>query len=196
MLAVSLGNTKMEDSTISLKLSFDKPTSGWQVSSEFLQNNSGVIGKIINVEPLQKKNMKKNKTSKIIYAAAVLMVGVIGHIAMADTQVIPFTPKSSGTGGGCPGIYTGFATMTNSVGTFALTPPTNATSGTFTDTSGFGAPYVSVACVTCGLSKWCDTNSVTFPATNSLKYSCTVYVKSPLPPPTNGQSISLQIVWH
>jgi hypothetical protein len=142
------------------------------------------------------EKMKKNKIPTIICAAAVLLAGVISQIALADTQIIPFTPKSSGTGGGCTGVYTGFAKMTNSAGTFALTPPTNTTSGTFSDISGFGAPYVSVANVSCGLSTWCDTNSVNFPATNSKTYVCTVYVKSPLPPPTNGQPISLQIVWH
>jgi len=140
--------------------------------------------------------MKKNKIPTIICAAAVLLAGVISHIAMADTQIIPFTPQSSGTGGGCPGVSTGFAKMTNSAGTFTLTPPTNTVSGTFSDTSDFGSNYVSVAYVTCGLSSWCDTNSVTFPATNSKTYKCTVFVKSPLPPPTNGQPISLQIVWH
>jgi hypothetical protein len=43
---------------------------------------------------------------------------------------------------------------------------------------------------------WCDTNSVNFPATNTTSYSLTVYVKSPVPPPTNGQPMNLQITWH
>jgi hypothetical protein len=88
--------------------------------------------------------------------------------------------------------------MTNSAGSVWLTPPTNATSGTFTNASGFAPPYVSVACVLrkSDLMSWCGTNSVTFPVTNTAQYSLTVYVKNTPPPPTNGQPVNLQVIWQ
>jgi len=138
--------------------------------------------------------MKKLITPFIVATIAGLMVCA----AVADQQSIPFTSQSGGSGSGCPGTYTGFAEMTNSAGTFWITPPTNTSSGTFTDASGLASPYVSVAYVTRksdGLT-WCGTNSVTFPATNSMKYSLMVYVKNTPPPPTNGQPLTLQINWH
>jgi hypothetical protein len=113
-------------------------------------------------------------------------------------ETIPFTQQSGGSGSGCPGAYTGFAKMTNSTGGLWITPPANTTNGTLTDASGFSAPYASVAYVSRksdGLT-WCDTNSVTFPATNSTSYQLTIYVKNTPPPPTNGQPMNLQITWH
>jgi hypothetical protein len=126
------------------------------------------------------------------------VAGLLTITAMADlTQNIPFTAKIV-SGSGCPGASTGYAKMTNSTGSLWITPPTNTTSGTFTDASGFGAPYVSVVNVTrkSDLATWCETNSVTFPATNSTSYSLAAYVKNTPPPPTNGQALSLQITWH
>lgn len=132
---------------------------------------------------------------------ALTLIGFTASLAWAaqqnENQTRPFTVQSSGSGSGCPGTWTGYAKMTNGAGAFAITPPTNATSGTFTDASGFAAPYVSVACVKRNdLVTWCETNSVTFPATNSKTYQLTVYVKSPVPPPTNGQPMNLQITWQ
>ena len=127
------------------------------------------------------------------------LAGLTASVGLADQQNIPFTPQSSGSGSGCPGTWTGYAKMTNATdGSLWVTPPTNAISGTLTDASGFAAPYVSVATVKrqSDLVKWCDTNSVNFPVTNTAKYSLIVYVKSPLPPPTNGQSLNLQVTWH
>ncbi len=127
------------------------------------------------------------------------LAGFTAGIVLADQQAIPFTPQNSGTGSGCPGTWTGYVKMTNSTdGTFWIIPPTNAISGTLTDASGFASPYVSVAN---GKRKsasvtWCGTNTVNFPVTNTAKYSLTIYVKSPLPPPTNGQPVNLQITWH
>ena len=125
------------------------------------------------------------------------VAGLMACLALADQQNDPFTAQSGGSGSGCPGTYTGLAKMTNGASLW-FTPPTNATSGTLTDASGFAAPYVSVASVKrkSDLVTWCDTNSVTFPATNSTTYSLTVYVKSPLPPPTNGQPMTLKITWQ
>ncbi len=129
--------------------------------------------------------------------AVLALAGFAAGVAWADQQSIPFTKKSGGSGGGCPGTYTGYAKMTNSAGSFFITPPTNVVSGTLTDASGIPSPYVSVAYVSCSdSSSWCDTNSVTFPATHSKTYTLAVYVKSPTPPPTNGQPMNIQITWQ
>lgn len=143
-----------------------------------------------------------NQTTKRNLGKIVTVLSLIGFtacVALADqlNQTIPFTQQTGGSGSGCPGAYKGMAKMTNAAGTYWITPPTNAVSGTFTDASGFSSPYVSVAYVQCNnFSSWCGTNSVTFPATNTAQYSFVVYVKSPLPPPTNGQPMNLQVTWQ
>jgi len=148
---------------------------------------------------------KQNKQTLGKTLTALSLIGFTACIAWAtpiiQNQTIGFTPQNSGTGSGCPGIWTGYAKMTNTTdGTFSIQPPTNIVviSGTLKDASGLPSPYVSVACVKNPDTgeKWCDTNSVTFPATNSAKYTLTVYVKSPLPPPTNTQPMNLQVTWH
>jgi hypothetical protein len=142
------------------------------------------------------KTIKQN-LGKII--ASLMCIGFITCIALADQQAIPFTPQHGGSGSDCPGIWTGYAKMTNATdGTIWVKPPTNAVSGTLTDAAIGTSNYVSVACVKrlSDQKKWCDTNSVTFPVTNTAKYSLTIYVKSPLPPPTNGQPINAQITWQ
>lgn len=142
------------------------------------------------------KTKVKNNLGHII--AAVVLASFAVCAVWADTQYIPFTIQTGGSGSGCPGAYTGYAKMTNSMGTFWFTPPANATSGTLTNASGFAPPFVSVACVVrkSDFTAWCGTNSVIFPATNSTQYALTVYVKSALPPPTNGQTMNLQITWQ
>jgi hypothetical protein len=149
-------------------------------------------------------NMKNKQTFAQIIAALTLaglvLTGCATHCGLTgpQTQCVPFTVQSGGSGSECPGVWTGLAKMTNSTGTFWITPPTNTTSGTLTDASGFASPYVSVAYVKrkSDLVTWCGTNSVTFPATNTTQYSLTVYVKSPLPPPTNSQPMTLQVTWQ
>jgi hypothetical protein len=139
--------------------------------------------------------MKKIIKSRIPTAIIFALCSIIGIIAFADQESIPFVSQSGGTGSGCSGAYTGYAKYTNSSG-FWITPPAGTSSGTLTDTSGFTSNYVSVAKVGCNnLSSWCDTNSVTFPATNSRQYTLTIFVKSTPPPPTNGQPLTLQITW-
>jgi hypothetical protein len=142
--------------------------------------------------------MKINKTSKIICATIIILGGLIGFVvpAKSQSQLDPFTADTV-SGSGCPGSYTGVAKMTNSTGAYWITPPANTSSGTLTDASGFGSPYTSVAYVKSktGFS-WCETNTVTFPATNTTSYELYIYVKSPLPPPTNGQPMNLQITWQ
>jgi hypothetical protein len=143
--------------------------------------------------------IKKIKRNIRHIIAALALTGFAAGVAWADpiTQMIPFTVRSV-TGSGCPGANTGYAKMTNNIGTFWITPPANATNGTLTDISGFPAPYVSVACVTrqSDLTKWCGTNTVTFPATNSTCYELFVFVKNTPPPPTNGQPMNLKITWQ
>lgn len=160
--------------------------------------------------------MKLNQLKKNLRATLLALTGMAAIVVLADqpkdnngkqtvdqplgdacSQTVPFTVQSGGSGSGCPGAWTGYAKMTNAAGTFWITPPTNATGGTFTDASGFAAPYTSVAYVKRNdLTAWCDTNSVTFPVTSAKTYQLTVYVKSPLPPPTNGQPMNLQVTWQ
>ena len=141
--------------------------------------------------------MKKNKIPQIICAAALVLASLIGLVAHADTQADKAT-MTQGTNSTCGGTYYATAKMTNSTGSTWITPPTNSSSGTFTDASGFGAPYSSTTLVTRFSDKatWCGTNSVTFPAASSNRYSLSVLVTSPTPPPTNGQPLTLQIQWQ
>lgn len=140
----------------------------------------------------------KHQTTFGRMIAALALACFAAGVVWADNEIIPFTKASGGSGSGCPGKYTGYAKMTNSTGTFWITPPTNTSSGTLTDASGFGAPYVSVTYVVrkSDLVTWCGTNSVTFPATNSTSYELFVYVKNTPPPPTNGQPLNLQVTWQ
>ena len=147
--------------------------------------------------------MKTNRTAQTLGITLLALAGLAASIAWAaDTinQTIPCACQGGGSGSGCPGAWTAYGKMTNSTdGTLWVTPPTNVVSGTLTDASGFAAPYVSVAYAKSkkyfGLS-WCGTNSVTFPVTNSDQYELFIYVKSPVPPPTNGQPMNLQITWQ
>jgi len=161
------------------------------------------MGKIINcginLGIILKKTFQTSglQVVSILTLVALLLAGCATNLPTESntTECIPFTKKSGGSGSGCPGAYTGYAKMTNSVGTFWITPPAGTTSGTFTDASGLPAPYVSVAYVLCNdFISWCGTNSVTVPATSSHQYQLTVYVKSASP--TNGQPVNLQITWQ
>ena len=140
--------------------------------------------------------MKKTKFTFGRIIATLSLIGFATCVALADTQIIPATIKTV-TAGGCIGKYYAYAKMTNGTGLIWITPPTNISSGTFTDASGFAAPYTSVATVMRNdTTVWCGTNSVTFPATNTSTYQLMVVVKSTLPPPTNGQPLTLQIHWQ
>jgi hypothetical protein len=143
--------------------------------------------------------IKKTKSLLHNIVPAVVLFGFAAYVAIADpiTQNVPFHVQSGGSGSGCPGAYTGYVIMTNSAGSFYITPPANTTNGTLTDISGFPSPYASTAYVLreSDLTTWCDSNSVSFPANNSQSYELTVFVTS-TPPPTNGQPLTLQITWH
>ncbi len=140
---------------------------------------------------------KKIKPTLGCVLALLVLAGFAADVAWADLQVIPFTARVM-NGSGCPGANNGYAKMTNSAGTYNITPPANATGCTFTDASGFAAPYVSVATVIRKSDQltWCGTNSVTFPVASNQQYSMTIYVKSTPPPPTNSQPIKLQANWQ
>jgi hypothetical protein len=144
--------------------------------------------------------MKPNRMKQTLHATLLALAGFTACLAWAEQQTIPFTPQNSSSGL-CPGAWTGYARMTNTTdGTIWVQPPTNivVTSGTLTDASSFPSPYVSIAYVKrqSDGAKWCETNSVTFPATNTAKYNLIIYVKSPLPPPTNTEPMNIQVTWH
>jgi hypothetical protein len=143
--------------------------------------------------------MKKTKFTFSHIILTLSLTGFAACVVRADTQADKATVIDGGsTNSPCPGVFHAYAKMTNSAGAFWLTPSNNASSGTFTDASGFAPPYSSVVFVTRkrDLATWCGTNSVTFPATNSTQYSLTVYIKSTPPPPTNSQPLMLQIHWQ
>jgi hypothetical protein len=115
--------------------------------------------------------MAKNIKSSIVIMGMAILTGLMGWVARADVQLVAFKLSSGGsTNTPCSGAYTGYARMTNSAVVTVLRQ------------SDFAS--------------WCQTNSVTFPATNGTSYELTLWVKSTPPPPTNGQPLSLQIVWH
>ncbi len=158
-----------------------------------------IINYGINLEITLKKVFQTSGllVVSILTLVTLLLAGCATNLTTPSNtaECIPFTKKNGGSGSGCPGAYLGYAKMTNSMGTFWLTPPAGTTNGTFTDASGLPAPYVSIAYVLCNnLTSWCGTNSVTFPATSSKQYSLTVYVKSA--PPTNSHPMNLQITWQ
>lgn len=148
--------------------------------------------------------MKMNKTSKIIFVAALLLAGFMGCGAFA--QQYTETQGDLATLGTninkYIGVYYAIAKMTNSInGTFNVQPPANTTNGTFKDTSGFTVPpYASSLVVYCRntAQTWHtnNNNSLTFTATNTMTYTLTAFVNSSLPPPTNGQTITLQVQWN
>jgi len=142
--------------------------------------------------------MKKNKILQIACATTLILAGFTTLMALADTQKDSVTFMSSSNG--CCGTYYAYARMTNDKASTWIKPPTNivVTSGTLTDVSGFPSPYSSHASALKfgAATPTCGSNSVTFPATNTSTYQLTVYVKSPTPPPTNSEPMTLQITWQ
>ena len=147
--------------------------------------------------------MKMNKTSKIVFVAAILVAGFThcGAFAQQTTQTQSDTATLTTNINPYIGVFYAYAKMTNSNnGTFNVQPPTNTSTGTFKDASGFSAPYVSALVVTRKSDGYSwhtnNNNSLTFPATNAIYYTLTMYVNSSLPPPTNGQAMTLQVQWN
>ncbi len=142
---------------------------------------------------------KKIKSQIVAMTGMAILIGLMCWVARADMEIIiPKLGSGGSTNTPCSGTFTAYARMTNSAGSVWIRPPTNTTTGTLTDVSGFPPPYWSVAVVTrqSDFAGWCQTNSVTFPATNGTSYELGVFVKSATPPPTNGQPLKLQIVWQ
>jgi|GEM_PF-3722651 len=99
----------------------------------------------------------------------------------------------------CVGAFTGSTIITNiSNGSFWFTAPAGSSSCTITDISEIPTPYVSVVRATRKNNgqSWCGTNTVTFPVLASQQYRFYIYTKNQLPPPTNGQSLALDIQWN
>lgn len=151
---------------------------------------------------LYMKNNQTNNNGKIktIMCAAALALG--GLVACVGSQQIQndLPTMGQGTGTDCVGTYYAMARMTNSTGQFLLTPPVGTTNGVLQDISGFPAPYASTTLVirNSDLMTWCSksTNGISFPATRTDSYQLFVYVNSKTPPPTNNQTMKLQVIWH
>jgi len=110
-------------------------------------------------------------------------------------------PIQAGTGTkSCPGAYTGWVTFKNTSGSSWWTPATGATNCTITDLSrgNYNPPYIPVvqAVDNITLASWCGTNTVSFPVTGSHKYQFTTFIKNPMPPPTQGDALTLDILWQ
>lgn len=138
--------------------------------------------------------MKKNLSLLCSIIAVSLLAAFAARADTTNIQTVPFHVQSA-SATGCPGTNFGYAYMTNSAGTMWF-KPTNSTSGTLTDISGLAAPYVSTACVTrqMPVAKWCDTNAASFPIVSGNNYELYIFVKtSGL---TNGQPMTLQVVWQ
>jgi hypothetical protein len=148
-----------------------------------------------------KNNQTKNNSmiKTIGCATALVLAGLMAGIAAPQNQGVPAI-VGQGSGTGCIGTYYAMAEMTNSSGTFWLTPPAGTTNGIFKDVSGFQPPYTSATTVIrrSDLNTWCSntTSGVSFPASSSTSYELIAYVTSKTPPPTNGQPIILQITWE
>jgi hypothetical protein len=131
---------------------------------------------------------------KILLQTTLLLLAAAAHDARADTTNIQAVPYhlSANTNAPCLGNSTGYAYMTNSAGTMWLKPPANTVSGTFTDLSG----YALAIRVTRQLPvySWCDTNAVTFTATSANNYELYIYMNNA--GLTNGQLLTVQVVWH
>jgi hypothetical protein len=135
---------------------------------------------------------RKNRKFGYGIAALTLAGFALGAVWASNTQCLSFIPKVV-AGSGCPSSYVGYVKMTNSVGSFWITPPTNTVTGTFINTSVFSCDTDVTR--KSDLMPWCGTNSVTFPATNSTSYEFIAYVTT-TPAPTNGQMITVQVNWQ
>jgi hypothetical protein len=115
----------------------------------------------------------------------------------------PFIP-GGGTRNPCPGVWYGYAIITN----YNVNPPTrwwtkppNATTCTIQEVNRPASPpgYVSsIEAVESGMTgRWCTNspNSLTFPVRTNKQYQFTIFVNNIPPPPTTNQMLTLQITW-
>jgi hypothetical protein len=140
----------------------------------------------------------KTNLNRFPIMMALAFVGCWAGVALAgiNVQYCSVISVSGGQGTDCPGPFTAYSAITNSLGGYWITPPTNTTTGTLTDLSGFPAPYASVVTVMrkSDLMTWCSDNSISFPVTNGNSFQLKVFVISS-PAPTNGPLV-LQITWQ
>jgi hypothetical protein len=146
--------------------------------------------------------MKKRIRIRLWCAIAIFAVGCLAGIELLRADVIVTQSafkKQSGKLGSCPGAYNGYTTLTNSSGSW-FSPPTNPvpSSCTVTDTTGLGTNFRATffASRLSDGNTWCATNSLTIPVTNTDQYQFIEYITSPVPPPTNGQTLSYQLNWQ
>ena len=140
--------------------------------------------------------MKRTKVSKLTFVVVCALAGLVASVALADTMQQSDSATVSQGSATCTGTYYALAKMTNSTGTFYITPPSGTHNGTFSDMSGMGGSYRSVVSVirkSDGTSFCTGSNSVAFPASSS-SYLMTVYVTSR--GITNSQPLTLQVVWQ
>jgi len=104
---------------------------------------------------------------------------------------------SGGSGSDCPGPFTAYSIMTNSVGTLWITPPTGTTNAILEDVSDYPAPYASVASVVrkSDLMTWCAGNYVDFPVTNGNQFQLKIFVVSAIPTNT-PLKLQMQVTWQ
>jgi hypothetical protein len=142
--------------------------------------------------------MKKSFNSVIIVAAGLVLACVISRsFGNPSVEAVAFHQTGATTGNGF--TYYGTVSFTNGAGSIWIKPTNGVTSFTFSDTSGFPAPYKSVVI---GMNKTTYqmygtntlTNVVTFAVATNYSYSLTLYVTNVPPPPTNGQLITMQLL--
>ena len=109
----------------------------------------------------------------------------------------PFQPGSNTKS--CVGPYNGKVVPKNSSNSTWWLPPSGSTRCVIQDTSrnNYSPAYIPVveAVDNINLQNWCGTNTVTFPVTNGHKYQFTTYLKSKVPPPNSGDTLTLDINW-
>jgi len=144
--------------------------------------------------------MIKNKTLKIATALGLFAGGFIHSDALAQSCIVEPLPATMSSGSNSyAGSYYAFVRATNSSGGLWIVPSNGVQSCTVSDISGFSAPYASmlIAARKDGAHTWYTNKncSLIFPVTNTISYSINLYVTSVPPPPTNGQPLTLQIMW-
>ena len=114
----------------------------------------------------------------------------------------PFQPNQLSLTSRCDSQnYTSYVRFIWPGPTVWYTPKAGVTTCTVTDTSNVGAGYsAQVEVVESGtLKKFCGTgtpSSTSFPVTAGKKYQFVIFVHNTPPPPSAGQTLSLDIVWN
>ena len=155
--------------------------------------------------------------NSILYGAFLsILLGLPGCVIPPETKVAhvislgtnqltsasgPFV-HVDGIGSSCVGQYYGYARFTNTAVTptsIWWTPNAGATSGTISDNSGISDPnFVPVveAVRKRDFKKWCNVSAVTFPVGNGDQFQFSTYVRNVPPPPSDGSTLILRILWQ